>query len=94
MRDEHGRKVWQYIPDDGSPAVKAWNPKPGAWLPDAVDLGDGVTGLLDQGSGEDQTVNYTPPAEVKTVKPWTPPPPDTDKPVDVSLGWPGMTQLS
>lgn len=94
MRDEHGRKVWTYIRDDDGPDVEAWNPVPGTYLPDAIDLGGGVTALLDQGSGVSQAVNYTPAAEVKTVQPWTPPPPDPDKTVDVALGWPGMTQVS
>lgn len=94
MRDERGRKVWTYVRDDDSTPVTAWNPMPGAYLPDSIDMGNGVTANLDQSSGVTQTANYTPPAEVKTVKPYTPPPPDTGKPVDVSLGWPGMTTVS
>lgn len=94
MRDDRGRKVWRYIPDDDSPVVEAWNPAPGAYLPDSIDLGDGVTANLDQSSGVSQSAGYTPTGGVREVVPWSPPPADPDKPVEVALGWPGMTEVS
>lgn len=97
MRDHVGYTLWTYKSADGSKTEQVFNPALGGDVPQFIILKvDGkTTGILDPTSAAPQGRGYSPPVGMRQVQPWNPPAANPAvHGAQVSVGWPGMTQVN
>lgn len=99
MIDVTGNVVWQFWTELSEFNVQVYNPYQGGIVPEFISLvpvGETAvwTFILDPTDGNYEGPDFVPEPGTYVLQPWTPPPMTDGSTSQVSIGWPGMVQVS